>query len=311
MRQLRLGILTAATLGPRARARVGLAADVGLDHVGSIDHVCFQGSRGVDGLITAALLAGAHPSLSLHVGVYLLPLRHPVVVARQLATLAGFAPGRLTFGVGIGGEDPHEFASCGVDVTTRGRRTDESLHLLRQLLSGEPVTFDGEFTSLHETRIVPAPDPPVPLVVGGRSDAAARRAGRLGDGWIGVFNSPARYEAVVRLVEGEAANAGRSVKEWHHAMEFWCSFGPDPDGAHRRLAATMERFYGLPFGSFERYCPIGTPEAVADALAPYVNAGCQTFNLIPVARSVEEAIHSAGQVRELLIGHSAMAATGT
>ncbi len=311
MTELRLGILSAATLDPRARERVELAARAGIDHVGSIDHVSFQGSQGVDGLITAAMLAGMHPSLSLYVGVYLLPLRHPVVVARQLATLARFAPGRLTFGVGIGGEDPHEFASCGVDVGTRGRRTDESLYLLRKLLGGERVTFDGEFTRLHDTRILPAPDPPIPIIVGGRSDAAARRAGQFGDGWIGVFNSPMRYAAAVELVEREAEASNRTVPRWHHAMEFWCGFGSDHERARRRLAVSMERFYGLPFGSFERYCPVGTPEAVAETLAPYMDAGCETFNLIPVASSVEEAISSAARVRELLSGRAAIVATGS
>ena len=307
---LRLGILTAASLGPRARDRIGLAAAAGLDHVGTIDHVCFQGSQGVDGLITAAVLAGAHASLDLYIGVYLLPLRHPVVVARQLSTLAHFAPGRLTFGVGIGGEDPHESASCGIDVSTRGRRMDESLLVLRRLLAGEPVNHAGEFIQLQDTQILPAPNPPLPIVVGGRSDAAARRAARYGDGWIGVFNSPARYQTVVDRVEREAAALERVVPRWHHAMEFWCSFGADHQQAHHRLAVIMERFYGLAFGAFERYCPIGTPEHVAEALAPYVDAGCHTFNLIPVAASVEEAITSAGQVRDLLAAHTSIAATG-
>jgi alkanesulfonate monooxygenase SsuD/methylene tetrahydromethanopterin reductase-like flavin-dependent oxidoreductase (luciferase family) len=308
---LRLGILTAASLGPRARQRVSLAATAGLDHVGTIDHVCFHGAQGVDGLITAAVLAGAHPSLDLYVGVYLLPLRHPVVVARQLSTLAHFAPGRLTFGVGIGGEDPHESASCGVDVATRGRRMDESLLVLRQLLAGEPVSCDGEFIRLDDTQILPAPNPAVPIVVGGRSDAAARRAARHGDGWIGVFTSPARYRDVIELVEREAASVGRVVPRWHHAMELWCSFGADHQRARHRLAVVMEQFYGLPFGAFERYCPIGTPEDVADSLDAYLDAGCRTFNLIPVAASVEEAIASAGQVRDLLVERSPIAATGT
>lgn len=94
-------------------------------------------------------------------------------------------------------------------------------------------------------------------------------------------------------------------------MEFWCGFGADHEGARRRLAVAMERFYGLPFGSFERYCPIGTPEAVAEALFPYVEAGCETFNLIPVAPSVEEGVSSAAQVRALLTGRATIAATGS
>jgi alkanesulfonate monooxygenase SsuD/methylene tetrahydromethanopterin reductase-like flavin-dependent oxidoreductase (luciferase family) len=95
-----------------------------------------------------------------YVALYLLPLRHPVLVARQLATIAQLAPGRLTLGVGIGGEDPHELEICGVDPRTRGRRMDESLQILRGLGKGTPVTFDGEFFSLDEALILPAPSPP-------------------------------------------------------------------------------------------------------------------------------------------------------
>ena len=86
---------------------------------------------------------GRHPGLA-H-ALYLLALRHPVPVAREIATLCESAPGRLVLGVGVGGEDRHEIEICGVDPRTRGRRTSESLETLRGLLSGEPVTHRGEF----------------------------------------------------------------------------------------------------------------------------------------------------------------------
>jgi alkanesulfonate monooxygenase SsuD/methylene tetrahydromethanopterin reductase-like flavin-dependent oxidoreductase (luciferase family) len=98
-------------------------------------------------------------------------------VARQLANLAEMAPGRVSFGVGVGGDDRHEVEVCGVDPRTRGKRTDESLDVLQQLLAGVTVDHDGEFFSLEQARIVPVPDPPIPFYVGGRSDAALRRAG--------------------------------------------------------------------------------------------------------------------------------------
>jgi alkanesulfonate monooxygenase SsuD/methylene tetrahydromethanopterin reductase-like flavin-dependent oxidoreductase (luciferase family) len=79
------------------------------------DHVTFFGGFGVDGLVHATLLLAQHPAIEVHTSVYLLPLRHPVPVARQLSTISTFAPGRLVLGVGIGGEDPHEVTSCGVD----------------------------------------------------------------------------------------------------------------------------------------------------------------------------------------------------
>src|SRR5262245_18777535 len=106
--------------------------------------------------------------LPVYVRLYLLPLRHPVPLARQLGTIAQVAPGRLTLGVGIGGEDPHEIEICGVDPKTRGRRMDECLRILRSLSDGTPLTFDGEFFTLEDALIVPAPLPSIPLIVGGR-----------------------------------------------------------------------------------------------------------------------------------------------
>jgi len=164
-------------------------AAAGLDHVVCGDHVSFIVGTGFDGLIGATHELATEPSLRAFVAVYLLPLRHPVLVARQLSSVSERYPGRLTFGVGVGGEDPHEFEICGIDPRSRGRRMDESLGVLRALLAGEPVTHHGEFFDLDEALIRPAPQPAIPIIVGGRSDFALRRAGRLSDGWIGIWNS--------------------------------------------------------------------------------------------------------------------------
>src|SRR5215469_6571839 len=168
------------TGGPEElHAALARAADAGVDHLCVGDHVSFFVGAGSDGLITAASMLAGQAELLVYVGLYLLPLRHPVPVARQLASIAQLAPGRLTLGVGIGGEDRHELQICGVDPSTRGRRMDESLQILRALSSGKPVSFDGEFYSLHDALIVPEPSPPIPLVVGGRSEAAVQRAARF------------------------------------------------------------------------------------------------------------------------------------
>jgi alkanesulfonate monooxygenase SsuD/methylene tetrahydromethanopterin reductase-like flavin-dependent oxidoreductase (luciferase family) len=140
------------------------------------------------------------------------------------------------------------------------------------------------------------------LIVGGRSDASMRRAGTLGDGWIGAFSSASRFaEAVTRVAE-YGDRAGRGSVGWQHAMEIWCGFDTNVEAARTRLADTMQRFYGLPYESFERYCPAGRPEHVSEHLAPYLEAGCQTFNLIPIAASVDEAIEGALQVKQSLLG---------
>jgi len=246
-----------------ARAFLARAGEAGIDHVCCGDHVSFYGGLGFDGLVQATALAMLHPALPVYIGVYQLPLRHPVLVARQLADFAQLAPGRLIFGTGIGGEDRHEVAICGVDPATRGLRMDECLAILRQLLTGKPVTYHGRFFDLDEAVIAPAPAEPAPIIVGGRSDAAIRRAGRLGDGWLGLWNSPRRFAAAVQLAAEEAARVGRPDPPTRHAMQVWCGLADSRPAARACLAPAMEAFYQLPFERFERYCPYGTAEDVA------------------------------------------------
>jgi len=289
----------ASGIGPRA-ATLALIAGSGIDHVCVGDHVSFFTGAGSDGLVSAASLLACCPELPCYVALYLLPLRHPVTVARQLATLAELAPGRLTFGVGIGGEDRHELEICGVDPATRGRRMDEGLEILRGLLGGEPISFDGEFFSFRDALIVPAPSPSIPLVVGGRSDAAVRRAGRLGDGWLGIWVSPHRFASAAGQVREHAAAAGRDPAGFEHALNVWCGFGATREAARGPLAARMQTFYQMPFEPFERYSPYGTPEQVAAFLAPYAEAGCSVFNVIACADDDQTAIAAVGELRRLL-----------
>jgi alkanesulfonate monooxygenase SsuD/methylene tetrahydromethanopterin reductase-like flavin-dependent oxidoreductase (luciferase family) len=134
MASVRVGLFPSVgqlTGGPGLHAMLARAAGEGVDHLCVGDHVSFVVGAGSDGLIAATSMLARQGELPVYVGLYLLPLRHPVPVARQLATIALLAPGRLTLGVGIGGEDPHEIEICGVDPRTRGRRMDECLRILR------------------------------------------------------------------------------------------------------------------------------------------------------------------------------------
>jgi len=289
------------TGGPEElHATFARAVEAGVDHLCAGDHVSFFVGAGSDGLITAASMLAAQPELPVYVGLYLLPLRHPVLVARQLATIGQLAPGQLTLGVGIGGEDRHEVEICGVDPKTRGRRMDECLQILRRLADGTPVTFDGEFFSLQDALIVPAPSPRIPLIVGGRSDAAVSRAARLGDGWLGIWISPRRCATVRDHITREATAAGRDPSGFEHALNIWCGFAATREGAREPLATQMQGFYQMPFEPFERYSPYGTPADVAEFLSPYIEAGCSAFNVIPCAGDDESAIAAVGELRTLL-----------
>ena len=275
------------------------AVAAGIDHLTVGDHVSFADGHGADGLIQAAALLSAHPELKVQTGVYLLALRHPAVVARQLATIALLAPGRFTFGVGVGGDDPSELELCGIDPRERGARTSEALHCLRLLITGERVDFEGRFFTLHGA-IRPAPVLPIPILIGGRSDAALRRAGRLGDGWLALWISPRRFEEATRRIDEAAAEANRTGVAWQHALQLWAGFGESRVQARARLSGTMQAAYSLPFERFERYVPCGPPAAIAEALAPYVAVGCRRFNFVAEAASLAAAIEAAAEVKALL-----------
>src|ERR1700735_546378 len=137
----------------RHRARLlQRMAETGLDHVMIGDHVMFQGGTGNDGLADAASVMTATEDLGVYLAVYLLVLRHPLTVARQILTVIQFGPGRLSLGLGIAGDDRREVEACGIDPRTRGRRMDEALDIVRRLLTGETVSPQGEFFQLDQAR---------------------------------------------------------------------------------------------------------------------------------------------------------------
>jgi len=283
------------------RKVVELVVDAGIDHVFFADHVSFRIGHGHDGMVVAAGVANLHPTLGIYIGVYLLPLRHPIPVARQLANLAEMAPGRISFGVGVGGDDRHEVEICGVDPRTRGRRTDESLDIVQRLLAGQTVDHDGEFFNFEQARIIPTPDPPIPVYVGGRADAALRRAGKYADGWLGIWCSSDRYAESIAIYDQAAEEAERDVQA-DHGIQLWVGVGKDRTEAASFVGPAMEGFYRVPFEKFSRYTPHGTVDDIVDFLAPYLEAGCRHFNLTPVASTAEAGIEVIGQVGERLRG---------
>jgi alkanesulfonate monooxygenase SsuD/methylene tetrahydromethanopterin reductase-like flavin-dependent oxidoreductase (luciferase family) len=219
---LRVGLFPPLDLLERGasatRAFLAAVGDAGLDHVCCGDHVSFGNGTGFDGLVQATALAMSHPALPVHTGVYLLPLRHPVLVARQLADIDRLAPGRL------------------------------------------------------------------------------------GDGWLGIWNSPRRFAEAVALAGEAADRAGRTDYPARHAMQVWCGLAASREEARRLVARAMQAFYRMPFESFERYTPYGTPADVAGLLAPYVAAGCTEFNLIPQGTGDESTVAAVAEVKRLLAG---------
>ncbi len=275
------------------------AEALGLDGLIAGDHVTFHG-YGNDGLLTLTAMAAATETIQLKTGVYLLPLRHPVPVALQAAQLDQLSMGRLVLGVGIGGEDPHEYWSCGIDPSTRGARANEALQILKKLWSEDNVTFAGRHFQIEDVTVYPKPFRPIPIFVGGRSDAALRRAGRFGDGYTGIWQSLDRFREAGEKVAGAATAAGRDPTAIELGMQFWTTVAASRDEARAQVAAGMESMYHLPFDRFERYTPFGTAREVAEFIVPYVEAGARHVNLIATQDTPEEGIERAAEVRASL-----------
>ncbi|MFF8731669.1 LLM class F420-dependent oxidoreductase [Streptomyces sp. NPDC015171] len=168
----------------------------------------------LDPLLTLSFAAAATSRIELATGVLLLPEHNPVVVAKQAATLDVLSAGRFALGVGVGWS-AEEFTALGVPFAGRGRRTEEYLAAMRTLWTDDPASFAGEFTRFDGIRVNPKPlhGGRLPVVFGGNSDAALRRAVTLADGWYG-FNVPAAdVPARIAVLADECARHGRAFDE--------------------------------------------------------------------------------------------------
>lgn len=281
------------------RAVLDHMGDVGLDHLTVGDHISFHGGTGFDGFVAATAALASHDSLKVMMGVYLAGLRHPMATARSLSTLSSLAPGRLIFGVGVAGEDRSEVSNMGVDPSTRGRRMDEILGLLRRLATGEAVDHHGEFYELENARILPPVEPRVPIVIGGGGDVAVRRTVAHGDGWLGMWCSARRYAATHQQILEACRAAGRDAPSFA-GLNMWVGLGTDAATARRQLGEQMSALYNLPAEKFQHITAAGRPEDVAEFLATYVEAGARTLTLVPVSDDIHTAIELSGEVRRLL-----------
>ena len=187
------------------RRTAELAEELGYDSVWTTEHI-IVGPEGVDPygrvydpLVTLGWIAGWTERIGLGTSIVLVPLHHPMHLAKEAATLQELSGGRLTLGFGMGWHED-EFRFMGVPFEGRGRRGDEAIRLMRALWSGER-DFDGEHWSFHDATSEPLPSPPPEIWIGGSSPAAIRRARTLGDAW-----HPSR---------GSGVDHVREVKERH------------------------------------------------------------------------------------------------
>jgi alkanesulfonate monooxygenase SsuD/methylene tetrahydromethanopterin reductase-like flavin-dependent oxidoreductase (luciferase family) len=254
------------------------AEQLGFDSVWAGDHLTCP-APSLDAPTSLAAAATATERIGIGLSVMLLGLRQPAWAAKQLATLQLLSGGRLQLGVGVGGEFPDEFTAAGVDVHERGARLDEALMVLPDLLRGRPVTHHGRSLTLDVPALEPAVELP-PVLVGGRSRAALKRAARVGDSWLPMWFTPDVLAERYALLGGLAHDFGRPTPSL--ALLVGVRVEDDADAARSQAAAHLKGQYGIALDVVERWTPLGPAGAVAAELAGYRAVGVEEFVLMPL-----------------------------
>jgi alkanesulfonate monooxygenase SsuD/methylene tetrahydromethanopterin reductase-like flavin-dependent oxidoreductase (luciferase family) len=194
-------------------------------------------------------------------------------------------------GVGLGGEYEPEFRAAGVDPRERGKRLDEALELLPRLMNGELVEHSGLYEVACPGLSPVAPPPPV--LVGGRAEAALRRAGRFGDGWMPMWLDPDQIAKSRGHLAELADQHGRPAPGV--ALVAFVNVCEDQAAGEAEAAELIGRQYGMPFERVARWALVGPAGAIAERLAAYRDAGVDGFCLSPASpRPLEQVERIAG-----------------
>ncbi len=186
----------------------------------------------VDPLIASAAMGAVTTSLRFYTSVMKLGSRHPVLLARQVGSVAALTGNRFGLGVGVGWS-PEEFAWCGQPYEGRGRRVDEMIDVLKLILGGGMVDHHGEFFDFDKLQMSPAPTEPVPFYVGGHTEVALRRAARVGDGWASAMMRYDELRTTIAELERLRAEYGRADLPFEYQAVCIDRFGLD---GYRELA---------------------------------------------------------------------------
>ena len=279
----------------------------GFDSFWLDDHIAFRGNF-LESLAALAAAAARTERITLGSLVYLLPLRRPAIAAKAAATVDYLSGGgRFIFGVGVGGEEAREFEVCGVARGERGARTDEAIEVLRKLWSGKAVSHEGRFFRFTDARQSPQPLSPggPPIWVGGRSEAAQRRAALLADGYAPYLFSPARYEKALENVRRLAAEVRRALddpgKPWTPALHLFVNLREKESDALAQGAENLCVRYGMDMrDAAKRYLLRGPVARCAERIGAYRKAGVRHFIFKVAAPAGEEAEHMSRLAEELL-----------
>jgi probable F420-dependent oxidoreductase len=257
---------------------VDLVEESGLDSIWLNDRLR-NPTPALEPITGLAMVAGRTQRIKFGMSVAVLPVRDPLILAKELATIDFLSDGRMLPAFGLGVDNQAEWLAVGKTSKHRGAMTDEAVPLMRRLWSEDAVTHRGQFYATHELTIQPKPrQQPMPVWFGGRSPAAYRRVARLGDGFLGSYQPPTEVANAIHAIRQAAEEYQRMVPEDHYGTIVPFHFGDEDISA--QIEALVRRIN--PRVPFESYAAWPTAEALLRCIDAYVAAGVTKFVLRPM-----------------------------
>lgn len=240
-------------------------------------------------LTTLAAIAGRTRHVKFGMNATVLPLRDPLVLAKECATIDYLSDGRLLPMFGVGNDVAPEWKALGIETRGRGQRSNEMLALLTRLWSEDEVSFDGKYYHYENVTIAPKPkQQPLPIWIGGSSEAAIERTARYGNGWLaGAAQGPEQVGRVVAAIRAKSAELGRPIDEDHYGCGFSFRFGSWEEPVVQRSVQTFRARFGADADP-RAFMAVGDADSIVELVSEFREQGISKFVARPIASSDEE-----------------------
>jgi probable F420-dependent oxidoreductase len=250
-------------------------------------------------LTTLAAIAGRTTNLKFGMNATVLPLRDPLVLAKECATIDYLSDGRLLPMFGVGNDAAPEWKALGIETRGRGARSNEMLALLNRLWSEDDVSFEGKYYNYTGVTIAPKPkQQPMPLWIGGSSEAAIERTALYGNGWLaGAAQGPEAVGRVVAAIRARSADLGRPIDEDHYGCGFSFRFGSWEEPVVRRSVDAFRARFGADADPLA-FMAVGDADDVIELVREFRQHGVSKFVARPVAASDEEMLEQSRLLAE-------------
>ena len=288
--------------------------ELGFDGLFTGEHVMFHRPTW-DAVTMCSAMAAVTDSIAIGPAATIAPLRHPTLLAKEFAGVDLISDGRLILCLGVGGDYPKEFEAMDVSLERIGRRTQESLEILRLYFSGEHFSYEGELYKLEDVFLEPTPaqDGGPPLWLAGRQEVTQKRAARFADGWLPYMYTPKSVKRTFDFIRDDAEKVGRELPDdYVWGAYTYVALGEDNDEAQKRADEHLAWRYNEPrfVGDLAgRYNIAGNVEACVEGLLEFRDVGTTHVVLFPIpaeGQPFDEMVEEMGQALLPVLQHAAV-----